>query len=85
MHCQKDTVKAIVSGGGDYVIGLKGNQKLLYDDVALYMDDCIKDKSIEVETASTSEKSRNRFIVTILEISVKNEVSSVDRNELERL
>jgi predicted transposase YbfD/YdcC len=61
MHCQKDTVKTVVSCGGDYVVGLKGNQKHLYEDVALYMDDCIKDKTVNVETASTSEKSRNRF------------------------
>jgi predicted transposase YbfD/YdcC len=61
MHCQKDTVATVVSGGGEYVVGLKGNQKLLYEDIALYMDDCIEDKKIRVETASTSEKSRDRF------------------------
>jgi predicted transposase YbfD/YdcC len=61
MHCQKDTVAAVVSGGGEYVVGLKGNQKLLYEDIALYMGDCIKDKNINIETVSTSEKSRDRF------------------------
>jgi len=30
LHCQKDTVQAIVDTGNDYVIGVKGNQKKLY-------------------------------------------------------
>ena len=36
MHCQKETCKLIVSKGGDYLFGLKENQKTLHDDVALY-------------------------------------------------
>ena len=51
----------MVSNGGEYVVGLKGNQKSLHEDIALYMDECIKDKNIYVETAFTSEKSRDRF------------------------
>lgn len=61
LHCQKDTVDKIVSKGGDYVIGLKGNQKLLHDDVKLYMDDCIMSKFADdkklYEMAQTSEKN----------------------------
>jgi hypothetical protein len=30
LHAQKETVKAIVESGNDYVIGVKGNQKKLY-------------------------------------------------------
>lgn len=33
MNCQKDTVAAIVKGGGDYVLALKGNQNLFYEEV----------------------------------------------------
>jgi predicted transposase YbfD/YdcC len=61
MHCQKETAQVIVSGGGDYVLGLKGNQKLLHNDIELYMNDCMEIKDILVETASTSEKNKNRF------------------------
>lgn len=61
MHCQKDTVKKVISEGGDYVIGLKGNQKLLKEDIVLYMDDVSKRQDIFVETAQTSEKNRTRF------------------------
>lgn len=67
LHCQKDTVEKIVSKGGDYVIGLKGNQKLLHDDVKLYMDDCITSKFADdkklYEVAQTSEKNRDRYEV----------------------
>jgi predicted transposase YbfD/YdcC len=61
MRCQKDTVATIISGGGEYVVGLKGNQKQLHNDVSLYIDDCIKDKRIEAEMTQTTEKSRNRY------------------------
>ena len=36
MNCQKDTVSAIVSGKGDYVLALKGNQGLFYEEVRDY-------------------------------------------------
>ena len=39
MHGQKATAEAIVAGGGDYVLALKGNQPALLDDVRLLMDD----------------------------------------------
>jgi predicted transposase YbfD/YdcC len=61
LHCQKGTAETIMSGGGEYVVGLKGNQKQLHEDVSLYIDDCIKDKRIEVEMARTTEKSRDRY------------------------
>lgn len=38
MNCQKDTVKTIVQGKGDYVLALKGNQPLFYDEVKRYFD-----------------------------------------------
>src|SRR3989339_36228 len=33
LHCQKDTVKTIIKSKNHYVIGLKGNQKKLYNRV----------------------------------------------------
>ena len=65
MHCQKDTVEKIIKKGGDYVIGVKGNQKYFFDDIKLYFDDCISSKFRDdkqlYETAKTSEKSRDRY------------------------
>lgn len=43
MGCQKDIVKMIVSKKADYVLALKGNQKLFYEEVKKFLDD-------EVET-----------------------------------
>lgn len=39
LHAQKETAQAIVKQGADYVIALKSNQRGLYEDVALYLDD----------------------------------------------
>lgn len=36
MNCQKETVRAIVKGKGDYVLALKGNQPLFYEEVKEY-------------------------------------------------
>ena len=38
MSCQKEIVKKIMEGGADYVIGLKGNQPGLLEDVSLYFE-----------------------------------------------
>ncbi len=59
MNCQKETVSAIVAGKGDYVLALKGNQQLFYEEVRGYFekdvleklkgkDDCYK-KTVEPE------------------------------------
>jgi predicted transposase YbfD/YdcC len=39
MHCQKATAQTILERGGDYVLALKSNQRALYDDVCLWLDD----------------------------------------------
>ena len=39
MHAQRETSAAVVAGGGDYVLALKGNQEALHDDAKLYLDD----------------------------------------------
>jgi len=59
MHCQKETCGKIVSKGGDYVFGLKGNQGRLYEDVSLYFGDSINDE--DVKTFDTFEKNGGRF------------------------
>lgn len=40
MGCQKEIAKTIIDKGADYVLGLKGNQGTLHDDVELYFEDC---------------------------------------------
>lgn len=49
MHCQRETCAKIVDNdhGGDYVIGLKGNQGTLHNDVTLFFEEDINKESIE--------------------------------------
>ena len=39
MQTQRATARAITDAGGSYICALKGNQKTLYEDVKLYLDD----------------------------------------------
>ena len=59
MHCQKETCKRIIEGGGNYAFGLKENQKSLYEDVKLFINDPINSES--VETFSSIEKNGGRI------------------------
>jgi len=61
LHCQKDTAALIIEGGGDYILGLKGNQGTLHDETKLYIDDCVASEDIAVETAQTKEKNGGRI------------------------
>lgn len=38
MGCQREISKQIIEGGGDYLLGLKGNQGSLHDDVKLFFE-----------------------------------------------
>ena len=57
MSCQTKIVFKIVEKGADYVIGLKGNQSALWEDVRLYFNDAING----VESSQTLEKGHGRI------------------------
>lgn len=59
MHCQKETCAKIVEKRGNYVFGLKENQKNLHDNVELYFQSSITNS--ELETYTTIEKNRGRI------------------------
>jgi len=63
MNTQRDTVSIIIGGGGHYVGGLKGNQQLLHEEVALFFSDdelkSIRDKGKFFR--SYTEKAHNRI------------------------
>lgn len=42
MNCQKDTAATIVGGKGDYVLALKGNQPLFYEEVRGYFTEEVR-------------------------------------------
>ncbi len=57
MSCQKEIVDKIRAGKADYVIGLKGNQPSLLEDVSLYF----KSFSNEMPCVVTKEKDHGRI------------------------
>ena len=57
MHCQKDTCEMIIARGGNYVFGLKGNHKLLKNDVAAFFADPENNCKMEVFEAPIEKKS----------------------------
>lgn len=59
LHCQKDTCARIIAAGGNYVFGLKENQKTLFDDVSLFLSDGTN--SACLDTFTTIEKGRGRI------------------------
>lgn len=44
MHTQKETIRLITAGKGDYIGGLKGNQSGLLEAATLYFTDTLKEK-----------------------------------------
>ena len=57
MSCQTAIVGKIIEKKADYVIGLKGNQRTLHEDVGRYFNDFDK----ETERTSTLEKDHGRI------------------------
>ena len=43
LNCQRDTVSAIVGSKGEYVLALKGNQPLFYEEVRKFFDEETRD------------------------------------------
>lgn len=59
MHCQKETCRKIIAKKGEYLLGLKGNQQSLYEDIVLFCGDTSKDDLLECHT--TVEKNAGRI------------------------
>lgn len=65
LNTQKESVKAVVEKGGDYVVALKGNQGNFYTDVQDYFDEnklLIISSGYEGSYSLTREKSHSRII-----------------------
>jgi len=48
LHCQTKTCKEIIEHNGNYVIGLKKNQKTFYEEIELFINDPINAEEIEI-------------------------------------
>lgn len=59
LNCQKNTAKAVISGGADYVLGVKDNHPYLKQDIADYVGDAALRGTMDM--ASQTEKNRDRI------------------------
>lgn len=59
LNCQKKTAKTVVSGKGDYLLSVKGNQETLEADIADYVQDPCLRKTMD--TSIQKEKNRGRI------------------------
>lgn len=59
LNCQKDTAKAAISGGADYLLSVKDNHPCLKQDIADYIGDGVLRGTMD--TASQTEKNRDRI------------------------
>ena len=57
MGCQKGITEKIIDIGADYVLGLKGNQGTLHEDVKLYYED----QTDALKKTVTKEKDHGRI------------------------
>ena len=75
MGTQTEIAESIIDNGGDYILALKENQKTLYNDVKLYLDDIHQEKKL-LESQNyyrTVEKGHGRF--EIRECIISEEIS----------
>lgn len=59
MGCQKEIARKIVNNGGDYVFSLKGNQSIMHQEVAWWLDQAISGQLREVRLDSDWQVDKN--------------------------
>lgn len=77
MGCQKKIVEKIRIQEADYVIAVKGNQKMLHEDISFFFDDAQEHgfKDIEHSYCKTVDKGHGRFEVRRYWLSPAKEIS----------
>jgi len=58
LNCQKETAKAIIENGGDYLLSVKKNQKFLLKNIGKILNDIFFQNRIYIK--ETTEKNRGR-------------------------
>lgn len=81
LNTQKETVKEVIKGKGDYVAALKGNHHNLYEDVKLYFD---KEKIVELKQKEncykrTIEKAHSN--IEIREYYITEDISWISQKK----
>jgi predicted transposase YbfD/YdcC len=59
LHCQKETAKAVIDAGADYLLSVKDNQETLKKDIEDYVQD--GDLRKTMDTSSTLEQNSGRI------------------------
>jgi len=59
LNCQKETAKAIIKGGGDYLLSVKSNQKTLMNSIENHMLDI--SNQTHMDTACVFERNKDRL------------------------
>lgn len=75
MGTQTEIAESIINKGADYILSLKENQKTLYNDVKLYLDDIYREKNLLTSQnyCHTIEKAHGR--VEIRECIISEDIS----------
>ena len=65
LNCQKNTAKAVLDGGGEYLLAVKKNQRSLYDDIAEMIEfkqnDVFELRNAPLGKITKSEKGHGRI------------------------
>lgn len=69
MYCQKDVCKQLVKAKADYILSLKRNHELLYDDVKLWLDTQFDSGNLPIN--ETVDKDHGRIEVRRYALSTK--------------
>ena len=61
--CQREIAGKILEKGGQYVLAVKGNQGALYEDIRLFLDDCVERgfRGVEYDSYEQLEKGHGRI------------------------
>lgn len=65
LHCRRDTAKAIVERGGDYVLAVKENQPRLLKDAKSVMDEADREKARQVSTIDSEHGRKDIRTATV--------------------
>lgn len=81
MNCQKGTAAAIVAGGGEYVLALKENHPLFYEEVEKYFDEDTRKHLKEKENCWYKSVEKEHGGVAVREYFITEDVTWYSERE----
>jgi predicted transposase YbfD/YdcC len=74
MNCQKETAAVIIGSGGDYVLAIKGNQKLFHGEVVEFFDEACRNELKRKAGCYHETKDKEHSGVVIREYYISDNV-----------